>query len=286
MLGSRIGQLLSKKFKIVAPPHSHLDLTNKKKVWQNITDVLPDQIVYAAGITKVDTAQTHPREAFRVNAKAPGIIAQKAAQLNIPFHYISTDAVFDGKQKNRPYKENDKTNPLSVYGKSKLLGEKATLTASPRNSVIRTIMIYSAFYPHKKDFARLTYETLKSKEEFLGIVDQVINPTFVDDLVCAIEAILIKKKSGIYHVAARDYTTNYGFVTKIAKAFKLDKHKIAKQSFADFMKGKKAPRARYCHLDTSKFQKEIDKNILKTIDQSINVFKRQIEKQGPSPVSL
>lgn len=286
MVGSRIGQVLGDRFRIVAPPHSHLDVTNQKLVHQNIEDVRPDKIIYAAGITKVDYAQIHPAETFLVNAQAVGYICQKAKAANIPVIYISTDAVFDGANNRRSYVEEDRPSPLSVYGKSKLEGERITLSTSPKNCVIRTIMVYSANFPHKKDFARLAYEGLKRGEKFEGIVDQVINPIFVDDLVWAIAAVLDKNAKGIWHLAAVDYTTNYGFVEKIAKAFGFNKKLITKVKFADFFKDKPAPRCRYCWLDTAKFQKEFGKKILHTLDQNLSKFKKQIERLEPQPVDL
>lgn len=286
MVGSRIGQILGDKFRIVAPPHSHLDVTNRRLVRQNIEDVRPDQIIYAAGITKVDYAQTHPKETFLLNAQAVSYICQKAKAFNIPVIYISTDAVFDGTENQRPYTEQDKPNHISVYGKSKLEGEEITLAASPKNCIIRTIMVYSANFPHKKDFARLAYESLSRGQKFEGIIDQVINPTFVDDLVAAIAAILKKRASGIYHVAASDYTTNYGFVKKIAKTFGFDRQLVTKVKFADFFKDKPAPRCRYCWLDTTKFQKEFGKKILHNLNQGIDLFKKQVEKLEIQPVDI
>lgn len=286
MLGTRIQELLAKKFKIIGPPHSHLDLLNRRQVRENIKDVGPSQIIYTAGLTKVDHAQTHPKDAYLLNAEAVEYICQAAKPLGIPVHYISTDAVFDGTLKKRPYRENDKTNPVSVYGKSKLEGEKKVLVSSPKNSVIRTIMIYTAFFPHKKDFARLAYETLKRGEKFEGIADQVINPTFVDDIVFAIEKILRVRANGIFHVAATSYTTNLGFTEKIAKTFKFDKNLIQKVSFDEFFQDKPAPRTRYTWLDTTKFQKKFGGNILHSIDRCLALFKKQIEKLDSQPVDL
>lgn len=286
LLGSRIKDLLSEKFKIIAPPHSHLNLKDLKKVKEGITDIMPDQIVYAAGLTKVDYCQLHKKEAFDLNYKVVKNIAQKAAQLGIPLHYVSTDAVFDGKNKKRPYNENDRTNPLSIYGKSKLAGESATLEASSKNSVIRTIMLYSSSFPLKKDFARLAYESLKNNEKFIAIEDQVINPTLVDDFVWALAVLLGKRANGIYHVAATTYTTNFGFVEKIAKAFKFDKNLIVGEKFDKFFKDKPAPRTKFCWLDTAKFQKEFGKDIIHTLDENIAIFRKQIKKSQSLPIDI
>ena len=286
MTGTRIGELLRKRFKIIAPPHTHLNLTNKLLIYNHIEETSPDYIIYSAGLTKVDQAQLNPKLAFKLNFQVVADICKKAKQKNITVIYISTDAVFDGKKFKSPYKENDKPHPLSVYGKSKLEGEKAVLKSSRHNAVIRSIMTYCAHYPHKMDFTRLAYQSLKNNEKFDGIIDQIINPTFVDDLVWAVSAIVEKKASGIYHVAAIDSISNYGFVEKIAKAFRFDNNLIGKVTFNNFFRDKPAPRTKFCWLDTTKFQKEINNNILHTLDEGIAIFKKQIGKIETEPVSL
>lgn len=286
MTGTRAAELLRDKFKIIGPPHSHLDLTSKKSVQKNIQDVQPDQILYLAGITKVDEAEKNPKLAYLLNAEAVRYAAEKAAKLNIPFHYISTDAVFSGTLKKRAYRESDKTNPISTYGKSKLTGEEITLSLSDKNSVIRTIMIYSPNYPHKKDFAKFAYESLKYKKQFTGIIDQFVNPTYVDDLVHAISRILEKRSRGIYHIAAINFTTNYEFLKKIAKEFKFDEKLITKTTFEEFFKDKPAPRQKYSRLSTKKFTKEFGSKILHTIDEGIQAFRKQIQKLEDQPVDI
>lgn len=286
MTGTRVAQLLKDKFKIIGPPHSHLDLANKREVIKNLEDVKPDHIVYLAGVTKVDEAQKNKKLAFLLNAQIPGYITQVAARLNIPLTYISTDAVFSGKKKGKAYREGDRPNPISVYGKSKLEGERKVLSASKANSVLRTIMIYTSYFPHRKDFARSAYESLKNKKQFSGIVDQVISPTFVDDLVFAIAKIIEKRKKGIYHIASVDRTTNYGFVKKIAQAFKFDKDLITKTTFREFFKDKSAPRQQYSVLETKKFRKEFGDGILHTIDEGIALFGKQTKKLEDQPVDI
>lgn len=286
MTGSRVSELLKNQFIIVGPPHFQLDLTNKKMVQKNIRDVQPDQILYLAGITKVDEAELDPKKTFLLNTEAVRFAAEQAAKSNIPFHFVSTDAVFNGELKKRGYKETDRTNPISVYGKSKLAGEKITLSLSKRNSVIRTIMIYSPNYPHKKDFAKFAYESLKYGKQFSGIIDQVVSPTYVDDLVYSIAAILEKRSRGIYHIASVDFTTNYQFLKKIAKVFKLNEKLITKTTFEEFFKDKPAPRQQYSRLSTEKFRKEFGEKILRTINQGIKNFKKQIIKLDDQPVDI
>lgn len=286
MTGSRVADVLRDKFKIVSPPHSHLNLTNKKAVQRNIEDVQPDQILYLAGLTKVDEAEENKKLAFVLNAEAVEYAAKKAASLDIPFHLISTDAVFDGRLKTRAYKESDKTNPISVYGKSKLAGERIVLSLSKKNSVIRTIMIYSPHFHPKKDFARIAHESLKYKKPFTGIVDQHINPTYIDDLVDGIAEILESRSSGIYHIASTSYTTNYEFLKKIAKAFRFDEKLITKTNFDEFFKNKPAPRQQYSRISTDKFVKKFGKNVLHDISYGIRQFKKGILRSDTQLIDI
>lgn len=286
MLGTRLRELAGRDFKIVGPPHSHLDLTNKKQVLNNLKDVMPDKVVFAAGITRIDFAQQYPKEAFRLNYKVIEFISHECAKLKIPVCYISTDAVFDGAGASKPYKETDLAKPISIYGKSKLAGERSVLAASKRNSVIRTIMIYSGNFPHRKDFARAAHESLKNKIPFAGILDQVVNPTLVDDIVHSIFVLLENNAHGIYHVAATDHLTNYEFVKKIAHAFNFNEKYILKTTFDEFFTGRSGPRARYSALDSSKFRKQFGEGILKSTDKNISEFKKQISRSVSSPIEV
>ena len=285
LLGSRIWQLCSPRFKIIGPPHTLLNLADFKRVKEHINDTLPDRIIYVAGLTKVDEAEKNPKLAYKLNFEIPAKIASFAKKKRIPLLYVSTDAIFDGRKYDRAYTERDKPNPISVYGKSKLAGEQAIISASATNLILRTIMLYSANYPHKKDFARTAYESLKNHQTFTAIADQIINPTFVDDFVNAMTAAIEKNARGIYHVAAIDHTTNLGFVKKIAKIFNFNKNLITKTYFDEFFQNKPAPRTKYCRLDTTKFQKQF-KGILKSTEQSLAEFKKQIESVESEPISL
>jgi len=286
LAGAKILQLLRYKFKIVATPHYQLDLNSKKTILSHLEDVLPNQIIYAAGLTKVDEAEANPIKAFNLNHQIPMFITKHAAKLKIPFHYLSTDAVFNGEKTESPYKETDNPNPISVYGRSKLKGEIAALSASGLNSVIRTELLYTSYYPHKKDFARVAYESLKRQEKFAGVINQVITPTFIDDLVYAVSIILEKKATGIYHIASTDFTTNYGFLLKLAGVFNLNKNLIEKVSFEEFFVGKRAKRARNCWLDTQKFRKKFKNHGLREIDASLEDFKKQLFKVESLPIDL
>lgn len=276
LVGSRISQLLGIKYKIIAPSRLQVDVTNKDKTEQIIKKSNPDYIIYAAGLTNVDKAENYPKIAFSLNAKAPALIAKYTASMDIPMLYFSTDAVFDGTKSNKPYVEEDKPQPISEYGKSKLLGEQQVLYASKKNCIARIIMVYSHDFTKKKLFVQIALDALRKKEKLFGVIDQIINPIYVDDVVEAVDLLIKSESNGIYHLGSTDYVTNYEFVKKLAKIFDLDERLVSKISFDEFFKGKLAPRTKFCWLDTSKFRKKFGNNMLHSTDEGISLFKKNL----------
>lgn len=280
LVGYGIKQLLSDRYHIKAPTHSEVDVTKRDQVIRMIEKSSPDNIIYAVGLASIDRAERDPELANLLNAKAPAFIAKDAASFNIPFLYFSTNAVFDGTEKNRPYRETDNPNPNSIYGKSKLLGEKLVLASSSKNCIARIIMPYSPISGKRKNFAVLALEALQRGELFYGITDQIINPIYIRDLAKAIDMILKTNCSGLYHLGAKDYVTNLDFIKKLARRFNVDEKLVKGISFEKFFKDKKTSRTKFCWLDISKFQKKIDRNILQSVEGSIKVFQIDFESQN------
>lgn len=278
LVGSGIKQLLATKFQIIAPSHLEIDVTRKRQIEKILSSLKPDYIIYSVGLTSVDQAEENPKLAYLLNAKSPTILAEKAALLNIPLLYFSTDAVFDGMNEHHPYKETDKPNPRSVYGKSKFLGEEGVLQNFKENCVARIIMPYSYIPSGRRNFVQIAIQAFKKGEQFFGIKDQVINPIYIGDLVKAVYLLIISKGSGLYHLGAKDYVTNFEFIKKIAKSFDFDEELVKAIYLEDFFKGKKAPRSRFCWLDASKFQNKFGKGALNSIDNGIKLFKENWNK--------
>lgn len=277
LVGSRFIELFSDQFEIIAPTHQQVDITKPKDLIENIRQVKPGQILYAAGFTNVDLAEEKVKEAFMLNAGAVRIIAAKAERRKIPVHYLSTDYVFNGEKHDLPYQEVDMADPIpAVYAQSKRQGEIETLAASGRNSILRLIMPYSAVYKRKSDLVRLTISRLQSNEGMIGVVDQKINPIFVDDLVNAMALILKKRGNGVYHLGALDYTTPYDFINRIADKFNLDKNLVSGIKFEDFSKTRPALRPQDSWLDNRKFRSEFGEGVLHSLEEGLEFFKRQI----------
>jgi dTDP-4-dehydrorhamnose reductase len=277
LVGSRVLELLDKEFEFVSPSHDELDVLDPEKVKSAIEEINPSQVLYAAGFTNVDLAEEKREECFALNTKSPGYFVEVTASKNIPFYYLSTDYVFDGEKEDAPYTEEDTPNPVEQnYAQSKYEGERVVLNASQINSVLRIIMPFSAVFTKKLDLARLFVNKLKNGEKISGIYNQKINPIFVDDLVNALGEILKKRTSGIYHLAATDFTTPYDYAKTVAKVFRFDEGLIEKVDFHEYVKTRPAKRPQNTWMDTTKFRKEFGEGILHSVEEEIISFKKQL----------
>ena len=176
------------------------DLANPGIAQKAIADLRPEIVINATAYTAVDKAEEDESAANRLNAEAPAEMAKAAKEIGAHFIHISTDYVFDGKA-TAPYREDDLTNPLGVYGQTKLDGEDAVLSAYPEAIVIRTSWVFSAF---GANFVK-TMLRLAGERDTLNIVnDQIGGPTAARDIAHAILTIAGKKYrgapgAGLYH---------------------------------------------------------------------------------------
>lgn len=170
---------------IVAVGRPSLDLMVPEGVGAALRGVRPDLVINAAAYTAVDKAETEESLAMAVNAQGAGAVAAAAAALDVPILHLSTDYVFDGRS-TRPYREDDATGPLGVYGRSKLAGERAVAAAHPRPVILRTAWIYS---PFGTNFVRTMLRLAGSREEVGVVADQRGCPTSALDIAHALLAI-------------------------------------------------------------------------------------------------
>ena len=183
---------------VISIGREELDLTNSEKIGQLIREIHPDYLVNAAAYTAVDKAETEPDLAYSINATAPKIMAESAEKIQAKFLHISTDYVFDGR-KNTPYLETDLTNPLGVYGQSKLRGEEEIKTVNSQAIILRTAWVYGSY--GKSNFVKTMLRLGKEREELKVVVDQVGSPTWSKDIATAITQLLINvdNPTGIYN---------------------------------------------------------------------------------------
>ena len=174
-----------------------------------------DYCINCAAYTAVDKAEVEKEQAFLINAEAVGTIAKVCHKNNTQLIHISTDYVFDGTE-TQPYKETDKTNPVSIYGQSKLNGEELAMKNCPSTIIIRSSWLYSSF---KNNFVKTMLRLMKEKESINVVNDQYGCPTYAADLALAIIQIIksgiSKENAGIYHFANLGTTNWFEFAVAI-----------------------------------------------------------------------
>jgi dTDP-4-dehydrorhamnose reductase len=208
---------------VIAPDRGQMDMMNENSIRQAIRDARPDIIVNATGYTNVDKAETEPDLAMQVNGVAPGIMAEEAGRLGAILVHYSTDYVFDGELK-RPYVEDDATNPVNTYGRTKLAGERAIEAVGGAYLILRASWVYSA---RRSNFVLTILRLAREKPELSVVDDQTGSPTWARSLAMATADLLRRKElipghSGIYHLSAADHTSRYEFaktIIKIAREF-------------------------------------------------------------------
>ena len=219
--------------------------------------VRPTVVVNAAAYTAVDRAEDDREAAFRANAEAPGVLAHWCAQAGVPLVHYSTDYVFDG-QGTRPYREDDATAPLGVYGASKLAGEQAIRAAGGRHLIFRTAWVYAS---HSANFLRTMLRVGAERDVLRVVADQIGTPTPAA-LIADVTAQALQHDgalSGTWHLTAKGETSWHGFAEAIfADAVAtgvLPRAPIVEAiSTAEYPTPAKRPA--YSHLDVAKLEQD------------------------------
>lgn len=222
-LGFELQRALAPLGEVTACGRDACDLSNPDSIRAAVRAAKPNVIFSAGAYTAVDKAESEPDLASAVNGDAPGILGEEATKLGALVIHYSTDYVFDG-TKTSAYREEDATNPLGVYGKTKLVGEKALAASSADHLIFRTSWVFGA---HGKNFIKTILRLAASRDELRIVADQIGAPTGAALLADASAHIATRylrdgRKNfsfGLYHLAARGETSWYGFAQHIvAKA--------------------------------------------------------------------
>jgi dTDP-4-dehydrorhamnose reductase len=220
-VGGALLKVLGPAGSIVAAGRDQLDLARPSWIASALNRIGPDLIVNAAAFTAVDRAEDETEMAFRVNAEAPGAIAQWAALHDVPVIHFSTDYVFDGAG-TRPWREDDPANPLSIYGASKLAGEKAVRSAGGPHLIARTSWVYASM---GTNFLRTIARLAQERKELRVVADQFGAPTSARLIADALASIVGRNRvllanrfaeaRGVVNLAASGEITWYGFAAAI-----------------------------------------------------------------------
>ena len=203
---------------VVATSHETLDITDKTAVEAVITETRPDVVIHAAAWTAVDACESDPEKALLVNGTATKFIADAAHAVGAHVVYISTDYVFDG-SKTSAYDEGDATNPQSVYGSSKLAGERAL---GATDAIVRISWVCGFYGANMVK----TILRLAEQPQLKFVDDQIGNPTFADDAAAMIVRLAIEKRPGTWHVTNQGEVSWYQFAREVLIAGGFDADKV------------------------------------------------------------
>ena len=233
------------------------DFADPQSLQPLVERVAPDIVVNAAAHTAVDRAEQERDLAFAINAEAPGVLARACAARGARLVHYSTDYVFDGRG-TRPYREDDPTSPLGVYGHSKRAGELAVLGGSARHLLFRTAWVYAA---HSHNFLRTMLRVGAERDELRVVADQVGTPTPAA-LIADVTAHALQgdpERSGVWHLTPTGQTSWHGFAEAIfegavARGLLARRPKVEAITTADFPTP--ATRPAYSVLDCTALQRD------------------------------
>lgn len=200
--GGRLGAALAREygrdFDVVGFNHAQLDLGAPEQMRETLGRLEFDALINTAAQTNVDRCETHQEEAFALNGKAPGVLAEICAGKKARFIHVSTDYVFDGK-KREPYTEEDQARPISVYGESKREGERQALEANEQALVVRMSWVFG---PDRPSFIDWALGQARERDDVKAIADKWATPTYTLDLVELLKPLLSETNvSGVLHLA-------------------------------------------------------------------------------------
>lgn len=261
IVGSKgmLGQCLTNRYGGRTDPifkfsHEDLDITDELAVRRMVRKVQPKVIINAAAYTNVDGCEDDFWNAMQVNGEGPANLAKACDKFDCKLVHVSTDYVFDGKS-DKPYKEDDETNPLSGYGESKLLGEELIRTYLPDDHIIiRTSWLFAA---HGRNFAKTIYSKCQTEEHLKVVNDQIGSPTLVNDLAAAIEALEKDAEPGTYHFRNSGECSWYEFAKAIVTLSRIDDRcKVLPVTSKEFSSPTQRPA--YSVLDITKFSQAVN----------------------------
>ena len=245
MLGQDLCPVLEDEgYEVIETGREEFDITDKTAVNNYLQAIMPDIVIHCAAYTAVDKAEEDSENAMLVNAFGTENIAEFCGKNDIALVYISTDYVFDGEKK-EPYKPDDNTNPLNVYGLSKLKGEEAVQKYCRKFYIVRTSWLYGH---HGRNFAETIITKALEGQELKVVDDQIGCPTWTADLASGIVE-LLNKPYGIYHLCGGGQTSWYGFAKEILSLCKIDAQ-IVPCLTKDYPRA--ADRAHYSVMDNGK----------------------------------
>lgn len=199
------------------------DLTVPGALEELLDEYQPEWVINCAALANIDACEADPVLAEQLNSELPGKLANYVAKGGARLVHISTDAVFDGKRGN--YTEQDEPNPLSMYARTKLMGEEAVLTADPQ-AIVARVNLFGWSLTGTRSLAEWFFNNLSAGKSIMGFTDVFFCPLLVNDLAKILLKMLDVSAQGLYHVVSRECSSKYDFGVRLAKVFNFDQSLI------------------------------------------------------------
>jgi dTDP-4-dehydrorhamnose reductase len=207
------GFLKRQGVEVSTPDRQRMDLRRLQSVRDAVRDAAPHWVVNCAAYTQVDRAEREPETAFAINRDGARALAEAADAARAWLVQVSTDFVFSG-DGSVPYTEQDETEPLGIYGQSKREGELAVEQACASNMIVRTSWLYSL---HRNNFVKTMLRLAVERDELRVVHDQIGTPTWTQDLVQALWALMQQPQAGVYHFSNEGEASWYEFASAIVE---------------------------------------------------------------------
>jgi dTDP-4-dehydrorhamnose reductase len=232
---------------VTAADHAMVAVEDRAAVDDLVGSMRPDIVIHAAALTNVDLCEEDPGLADAVNAIGTGNVADAAERAGAHLVYVSTDYVFDGRG-SRPYRESDATNPVSVYGATKLAGEKACPDGA---TIVRTSWVCGA---HGANFVRTVVDLGRRPGELRFVDDQRASPTFTSDLAPAVAALAMDRRPGCFHVTNSGEASRFELARETLAISGGDPERVLPITTGELKPARPAARPAYSVLDNSAFE--------------------------------
>jgi len=234
----------SRGFEVVASDLPELDVTDRDAVMSSIAGHAPALVIHLAAYTAVDACETERDLAWSVNALGTRHVVEAARLVGAHVTYVSTDYVFDGTL-DRPYTEWDEPNPLSLYGRSKLAGEREL---PPDGLVVRTSWLVGR---HGSNMVKTVLRLMNSDAPLRFVADQRGSPTVAHDLARMLVSLCLERRSGLFHVTNQGTTSWFGFACAVVEAAGGDSSRVEPIATGDLVPARAAPRPQNSVLDNA-----------------------------------
>jgi len=281
LVGSRIVELLKDQFDFEDLAFEEgFDITKRETIEKKIADSSAETLIHLAAFTDVNAAWKEKGNkegiCYQVNVLGTKNIADLCQKYNKQLIHFSTDFVFGGKKEGF-YTEEDIPDPIEWYGETKYLAEEAVKKSGSKNTIVRIAFPFRSKFPAKPDLVRKIIDGLKNNTLYPQFSDQIITPTFIDDIALGIEKIIEKKAEGIFHLTGSSCLSPFELAQKIAEVFGFDQGLVKKGSLKEYMtkNPEVRPYQKTAGLSNQKAEKTLEIK-MRTIDEALLEVKKQL----------